>query len=256
MKKYPFWVIKRDALRLLKGKWNAVVLSLFIPFLLFVVFVIKLSQAAEGITSQAELEPFFLYQTIATLVFSIILDLIFVGIYRNLQPQREKASCPNIYLVGLQSTVKMLPTLCIKYLVPLAVSFLFTSELVTWFYDYLMFSLMDYQIYLIVVEVVALAIDIFTIYLSLSLLLAPCILANHPEYGGIRLIKESFSYARGNRFYLIFLSVSFFGWFLLGSLAFTIGILWAMAYMMTAHYAYYRRLAFGREAISEIQIEE
>lgn len=256
MKKYPFWLIKRDALRLLKGKWNAVVLSLFIPFLLYTIFAIKLFQATAEITSSVQLEPYLRYQMLITMLFSIVLELISVGMYRNLQPQRKKASCLNIYLVGLQSFFKMLPTLCLKCILPAAVSFLFASDWVTKFYDYLMFSLMEPATYALFIQIITIAIDIFHLYLSLSLLMAPCILANHPEYGCIRIMKESFALARGNRIYLIFLSVSFFGWLLLGSLAFTIGILWAMAYLMAAHFAYYRRLAFDKEPMLEIPSEE
>lgn len=249
MKKYPFWVIKRDALRLLKGKWNAIVLSLFIPFLLFMVFFIKLTQAIEGLTSPTQLALYNQYFNIVVLVFSCLIELITVGICRNLQPGRKKANCLNIYLEGAKSFFRMLPTLCIKYIVPAAFVALLTSDLMLKFYDYLMFSLMGYTAYRTLVEILVLGIEIVSIYLSLSLLMAPCILANHPEYGGFRLMKESFSYARGNRFYLMFLSVSFFGWLLLGSMAFTIGVLWAMTYMLAAYYACYRRLAFEKETV-------
>lgn len=255
MKKYPFWVIKKDALRLLKGKWNAIVLALFVPFLCYTAFAVKLSQAVEGITSPVQLEPYLFWQTAVTLCFSVVMDLISVGMYRNLQPSQEKASCVDIYFVALKSSFQMLPVLCLKYLVPLVTGLLFSQERIDWLYDNLIFSLVNYQLYLILIEVLMLGIEIFTLYLSLSLLLAPCILANHPEYGGIRLVKESFSYARGNRWYLVWLTFSFIGWLLLGSLAFTIGILWAMAYLMTAHYAFYRRLAFDREEIPQIPIE-
>ena len=115
-----------------------------------------------------------------------------------------------------------------------------------------MFSLMSMETYHIFMQVLSLAMDIFVLYLTLSLTMVPCILANHPEYGSIRLVKESFSLMKGNRIYFIGLSVSFVGWILLGSLAFTIGILWALSYMMAAQYAYYRRLAFEKEAAIDV----
>lgn len=252
MTKYPFWVLKSDARRLLKGRWNAVVLSLFIPFLLYVVCVVKLTQAVPETPTILQQTRFVWMQYAITGVFSLLVELIMVGIFRNLQPSREKASCVDIYKVGFQSFFKLLPTLLLTLGVPLLFSVFLSSDYMVKFYDYLMFSLMSMETYRIFMQVLSLAMDIFVLYLTLSLTMVPCILADHPEYGSIRLVKESFSLMKGNRIYFIGLSVSFVGWILLGSLAFTIGILWALSYMMAAQYAYYRRLAFEKEAAIDV----
>ncbi|MBP3448036.1 MAG: DUF975 family protein [Clostridia bacterium] len=250
--KYPFWVLKSDARRLLKGKWNAVVLSLFIPFLLYVILAVKLAQAVPQNASAVQLEKIMMIQYAGTIGFSVLLELIMVGIFRNLQPNQEKASCLNIYAVGFGSFFKLLPTMLITLGVPFVCNLLLSSDSVTKFYDYLMFSLMSIEVYGVLVQLVSLFLELFMLYLTLSLTMVPCILANHPTYGGIRLIKESFSLMKGNRLYFVAFSFSFVGWILLGSLAFTIGILWALAYMMAAQYAYYRRLAFEAESVIDV----
>ncbi len=56
--------------------------------------------------------------------------------------------------------------------------------------------------------------------------------------------------SKGKRFYLIMLTFSFLGWLILGSLAFYIGVLWAILYMFSANYAYYRRLTIPEEPIN------
>lgn len=254
MIKYPFWVLKSDARRLLKGKWNAVVLALFIPFLLYTAFVVKLTQLLQETPSLAQQESFFWLQYGVTMGFTVVLELISVGIFRNLQPNREKASCLNIYAVGFQNFFKLLPTLLIKVGFPLAMSLLLSSEWTNLFYDYLMFSLMSMETYIVILQIVSMLLEILTLYFTLSLLMVPCILSHRPECGGIAAIKESFLLSKGNRIYLVGLSFSFFGWILLGSLAFTIGILWAMAYLETAYFAYYRRLVFHHENIVEIDV--
>ena len=254
MTKYPFWVIKSDARRLLKGKWNAVVLSLFIPFLLYTAFVVKLTQIVDDTPSLAQQDSFVWLQYGVTLGFTVILELISVGIFRNLQPNREKANCLNIYAVGFQNFFKLLPTLLIKVGFPLAVSILLSSEWTNLFYDYLMFSLMSMETYFVILQVISMLLELLTLYFTLSLLMVPCILAHRPECGGIAAIKESFRLSKGNRIYLVGLSFSFFGWILLGSLAFTIGILWAMTYLEAAYFAYYRRLAFHNETITELEV--
>lgn len=254
MTKYPFWVIKSDARRLLKGKWNAVVLSLFIPFLLYTAFVVKLTQIVDDTPSLIQQDSFVWLQYGVTLGFTVILELISVGIFRNLQPNREKANCLNIYAVGFQNFFKLLPTLLIKVGFPLAVSILLSSEWTNLFYDYLMFSLMSMETYFVILQVISMLLELLTLYFTLSLLMVPCILAHRPECGGIAAIKESFRLSKGNRIYLVGLSFSFFGWILLGSLAFTIGILWAMTYLEAAYFAYYRRLAFHNETITELEV--
>ncbi len=252
--KYPFWVIKSDARRLLKGKWNAVVLAMFIPFLLYTAFVVKLTQIVNDTPSIAQQASFIWMQYGVALGFTVLLELLSVGIFKNLQPNREKASCLNIYAVGFQNFFKLLPTLLLKVGFPLAVSLLLSSEWVELFYDYLMFSLMSMETYLVLVQIVSILLEILTLYFTLSLLMVPCILAHRSDCGGIAAMKESFRLSKGNRMYLIGLSFSFFGWLLLGSLAFTIGILWAMAYLDAAYFAYYRRLAFHNETITELEV--
>lgn len=248
MKKYPFWVLKTDALRLLKGKWNPLVLALFVPFLVYVVYAVRFTQMLEQATSTVQIERYLQYQNITAIVFSLLLEILWVGMFRNLNPKQEKANFFSIYWEGLKSSIQMLPALCLQYVLPMAFTWLLTSDYVVKFYDYLMFSLMDFTVYSIIIEVLLLLVTVLSVYLTFSLLMASCVVAHHPEYNGFRVVKESFYCARGNRMYLFWLSFSFMGWFFLGSLAFTIGVLWAGVYLKATHFAYYRRLEFDQES--------
>lgn len=250
MMKYPFWVIKSDAKRLLRGKWKPLVLALFIPFLLFVAMMVRFEVLRQTAAPTLQLTQYQLYTQMASLGFCIVLQLLMVGIYENLKPSREKANFFLVYAVAVKTIWKMLPTILLGTVLPLAVSCLLSSQLMVWFYDYLMFSVMDIGVYSIVVEVLLLAIAVLSVYLQYSLLLVPAVLVENPHYSGVQLVKESFRLSKGNRFYLFMLNLSFLGWMILGSWALYIGVLWAMLYMYSANYAYYRRVVIPEEPVN------
>lgn len=249
MSKYPFWVIKSDAKRLLRGKWNPLVLALFIPFLLFVAFQIKVTMQLDQMPPTPLQQQYIFLSDIVMLAFSMIMQLITVGIYENLKPTREKASFFLTYAVAFKKFFKMLPTLLVSIVFPYALAYLLSSDVMLRFYDYLMFSVMDLHIYKVILVILLYLLQILSVYLQYSLLLVPAITVEHPEYGGFRLIKESFAVSKGNRVYLFMLSLSFTGWLILGALAFYIGVLWAMLYLFSANYAYYRRLTVPEEPL-------
>ncbi len=247
MKKYPFWVIKNDAKRLLRGKWNPLVLALFIPFLLFVAFQVKVTMQLESMPPTPLQRQYVFLSELVTLAFSVIVQLITVGIYENLKPAREKASFFLVYRVAVKKIWKMLPTLLVGIVLPYGLAYLLSSDEMLRFYDYLMFSVMDIHVYKVLIVILFYLLQILSVYLQFSLLLVPAITVEHPEYGGFRLMKESFLITKGNRIYLLMMTISFVGWIILGALAFYIGVLWAMLYLLSAHYAYYRRLTIPEE---------
>ena len=136
----------------------------------------------------------------------------------------------------------MVPTVLLVYVIPFGISYWLSSEEAIRFYDYLAFSVMDYASYVIVIQVIASLVEIVAVFLQYSLLLVPAIIAENPKFGGFHAMRESFRLSKGNRFYLFLMSLSFIGWMILGALALYIGVLWAMLYMVTATYAYYRRI--------------
>lgn len=247
MKKYPFWVIKSDAKRLLRGKWNPLVLALFIPFLLYVAFQVKLGMHVATMPPTPKLQHYQLLSDGVTLIFTVVMQLITAGIFENLKPSREKASFFSVYAVAAKKSWKLLPTILVSIVLPSILGYLLYSNQSLKFYDYLMFSVMDIQTYQMMLNLLFLLLQVLSLYLQYSLLLVSAITVEHPEYGGICLMKESFHITKGNRIYLLMLTISFFGWLILGALAFYIGVLWAMLYMYAANYAYYRRLTVPEE---------
>lgn len=255
MHKYPFWVLKSDALKLLKGKWNAFVLALFIPFVIYFAIMTKFSMAISQIPSMMYQEKYFVYLNLGSLAFSIVFELVTVGIYYGLRDPKKKAGCLSVYAFGIKSLRKMLPTFLLGLILPVGINMLLGSSYIDKFYDYLMFSLMRYESYKILILILSYGVQLLSLYLKYALLLVPCILVHHPEFNSIQLMKQSFSDTKGNKFYLFFLTLSFVGWMLLGTLAFIIGILWATVYMTAANYAYYRRIYFTQQTLSEIPQE-
>lgn len=255
MNKYPFWVIKSDAKRLLRGKWNPLVLSLFVPFLLFMALQVTCFSKIESMPPTPKREQYLFYAQITILVFSVVMQLLMAGIYENLKPTRKKASFFSVYYVSVKKIWKMLPTLLVVHVIPFRITYWLSYGEAIRFYDYLMFSVMDYHVYLLILQIIIGIVGLVSMYFQYSLLLVPAITVEHPEYGGLRLMKESFRASKGNRIYLALLSISFMGWILLGSLAY-IGILWAILYLYAANYAYYRRLTITEEPITVSEITE
>ena len=114
MEKYPFWVIKSDAKRLLRGKWNPLVLSLFVPFLLFVALEVTAFSKLESMPPTPKKEQYLFYAQLSVLAFSVVMQLLMVGIIENLKPTREKASFFSVYREALKKIWKMLKALVIN----------------------------------------------------------------------------------------------------------------------------------------------
>ena len=62
---------------------------------------------------------------------------------------------------------------------------------------------------------------------------------DHPDYDWSTCIAESQKLMQGKKMKLFLLDLSFIGWYLLGFLAFGIGVVWASAYAQAARAAFY-----------------
>jgi uncharacterized membrane protein len=62
---------------------------------------------------------------------------------------------------------------------------------------------------------------------------------DHPDLGPLEVMKLSAEMMSGHKGRLCMLSLTFTGWFILGFLAFGIGLLWASVYMFVAFAAFY-----------------
>ena len=143
--KYPFWVLKSDALRLLKGKWKPLVVSLFLPFLAYCAFLVKKLLMETSMTNPVlSMELIFQFD-VATVAFTLITEIITLGIYHNLHESKEKASFFDVYAFGFRYSWKLLPALGLWFIFPTAVNMLMSYGNLAWFYDYLFFSLMSYE---------------------------------------------------------------------------------------------------------------
>jgi hypothetical protein len=84
----------------------------------------------------------------------------------------------------------------------------------------------------------------------------PFILADHPDMGQDEVFKRSKQMMDGNKMDSFVMDLSFIGWFLLGTLAFGIGIFFVLPYYNAAVAEQYRALSGENEKDREIrQIE-
>lgn len=79
------------------------------------------------------------------------------------------------------------------------------------------------------------------------------ILLDHPDKKAVQCMRESYEMMQGNRLRLIFLQLSFIGWYLLIYLSFGVGMIWVLPYVGCTGAHFYldlrerRRLAAERE---------
>lgn len=77
--------------------------------------------------------------------------------------------------------------------------------------------------------------------------MAPYILAEDPDTGIMEALSRSSEMMRGNKLRLFFLSLSFFGWMLLGTITFGIALLWVNPYVEASWAAFYLDISAGEE---------
>lgn len=77
---------------------------------------------------------------------------------------------------------------------------------------------------------------------SYSYAMTPYILRDNPELENNAAIEKSMELMQGNKMRLFLLDLSFIGWYILGLLAFGVGMLWAASYNYTAKAAFYEDL--------------
>jgi uncharacterized membrane protein len=79
-------------------------------------------------------------------------------------------------------------------------------------------------------------------YLWLRYAMAYFIAYDHPEMGAMQVLKRSAQMMDGHKNRLGYLSLTYTGWFILGFLAFGIGLLWSSIYMFVGFAAFYDEL--------------
>lgn len=79
--------------------------------------------------------------------------------------------------------------------------------------------------------------------------LAPYLMAEHPEMGVMEAISQSKALMRGNKWRLFCLKLSFIGWGILSTLTLGIGDLWLAPYLNAAKAAFYLELTGRRDAM-------
>lgn len=96
-----------------------------------------------------------------------------------------------------------------------------------------------YLLMYIFIALLSLLLIIPGIVKSLSYAMTPYILEENPELSANEAIDRSRAMMRGHKYDLLWLYLSFIGWFLLSFLTLGIGLLWLIPYVETAQAAFY-----------------
>ncbi|MEY8338758.1 DUF975 family protein [Lachnospiraceae bacterium 62-35] len=94
---------------------------------------------------------------------------------------------------------------------------------------------------------------ILVFFLFLNYSMAPVILVEDPERGLLEALRESRHIMRGNKGRLFWLSLTFFGMFLLSYCSLGIGFLWVLPYMVCTNIQFYFDITEVREAGPEAE---
>ena len=94
-------------------------------------------------------------------------------------------------------------------------------------------------LFLLGILLVALGVSIVGYYLWLRYALVYFIAVDEPDMTALQVLSESSRMMVGQKNRLLYLSMSFIGWHILGLFAFGIGLLWSTAYMTAAYAAFY-----------------
>lgn len=94
-------------------------------------------------------------------------------------------------------------------------------------------------LYYLAVLVISMVISIVSFLLLLPLTLAPYLAADHPEYPPMAVLSESARLMKGQYLRYTWLSVSFFGFYLLSEFSLGLGNLWVTPYIRMTRAAFY-----------------
>ena len=237
-----FGETKKEARQLLKGNYNILVLTIFIPFLISVAAMVKSfggEDVYEILDKMTSLNGTVIV-TLANFLMSIAGIAVVYGVkslYNN-----EKASLSKNYLTALSDCIRYFPSFFLMAILPTILSFLTNVQSTDKFYDSFLSENLDYIVFINAVQYVRIAINFLQFYLIISLLFVPSILIEQKEMPSFEVIFESFRLTKGRKLELFVLCLSFAGWYLLGYMAFIIGILWAIVYFNAVIYIYYKRV--------------
>jgi uncharacterized membrane protein len=85
--------------------------------------------------------------------------------------------------------------------------------------------------------------------------MTPYIIADEPEIDFMEAIRKSQELMRGHKFRLFKLQLSFIGWFLLGALAFGIGLFFVYPYYQLAHANFYLDIRPEKQKTIDLDFE-
>jgi len=85
--------------------------------------------------------------------------------------------------------------------------------------------------------------------------MTPFIIADEPDIDFMEAIKKSQELMRGHKFRLFKLQLSFIGWFLLGALAFGIGLFFVYPYYQLAHANFYLDIRPKKQKTIDLDFE-
>lgn len=244
--KISFKEYKRHAIESLKGKWKISVLGHFIPFIVFMLILPQ--KAVEYLFSQpltTNIQNTLSYFSVS-IIYAFLSFAFSVGISGILLlevPKDKPYSLWSPFIVftlnGLRAS--FLPVMITSVLFSF-LTLLFSPEMLSYIYDNIFFTFIPYYSFVIIAGVLNVIISILNIYMKMTYIFVPYLLADNPFLKGGIAMSLSRRISRGHRWRIFFLCVSLVGWYILGISAFFVGIFFAMSYSTSVVCEYYKSI--------------
>ncbi|MDQ0483945.1 DUF975 family protein [Guptibacillus hwajinpoensis] len=230
--------VKGNALHILKGNWMKVVSLVFITYLLISLAGADystlsfnrggLSFSPLTFTSSLNIVGIILGSLIGSILFFALVDLI-----HSIKHHKDKKYLTSFFYGFRHRTLitKGFFILVVNRILQLAVAICTGSALFN-------LLLMNNPLRAGVLFIIALMTG--WLYLGISQCLY--IFYDDPKVNVIKCISSSITLMKGRKLQLLGLYISFIGWFLLGLLAFIVGILWSIAYFKVSRFEFYESI--------------
>ncbi len=237
--------LKTEARKILRGRWKTVVLGFFVPFIisLFLTYVPEINSNIEN-----EAALVMLLESVAmSFVGNMILYAFLIGVNNLIilgkRSKKKNRGFSRILFVAVSCFSKIfIPVFMLRFVFQAIDTFLTVQNAVL-LYDMLFYSYMELHIYLVFTQLIRVIINALFFYFNIVYIFTPCILSLFPLIRGKDAMHMSMRMTKGIRGKLFLLELSFFGWTVLGCLAFFVGSFFAMAYETATICVLYKKIS-------------
>ena len=236
-----FSSVKERAMVMLQGNWMMFALSLVFSTIVFMLlipmsYIYSVIQPGIVLTVTDYFRIFVATSASDSLMFTLTAAMYCV-IFR--KTKEEKKGIGLLFKkANLVFPASIVPIFLTKIIFAFF-SFLINPVVSDFLYDHIFLTVLSYTTYCIIIAVLGVVLSVASIYVSLTYILTPCVIADNPDISGIQAMRTSRLLMKRKKGNMALFIVSFAVWYMIGILCFGLGMFWAHAYMLTAVYIYF-----------------